>query len=181
MALEWMISEYSPKVVFLVRHPAAVAKSYQRLGWVGTSIDSHFPDGSLKGLFKGRAVPADFWGYSGFFQGAALRIAFDALRGCPDAKVVRYEELCLSPVETFRDLVGFAGLHWSNELNKKILDKSLPSKSLGGGSKNPYGTSRTSAEMANSWRDGISQSQLNAVRDGFLSWGVPVYPREEWV
>jgi hypothetical protein len=93
LACHWFLDRYRPRVVFLVRHPAAVAVSSQRQGWLGPTT-------------------AD-WAVRGRDDARILRTAWEALEGYPDHTTVRYEALCTDPLREFQRLYEFAGLTWT--------------------------------------------------------------------
>ena len=104
----WFIERYQPRVVFLVRHPAAVCYSSECQGWLGSTPDD--------------------WRHRGFEDSESLQIALTALKGYSDHQVVFYETLCERPVDEFRRLYDFAGLTWSTEVAEKVLRYSVESK-----------------------------------------------------
>jgi len=100
LACDWYVRCYHPRVVLLVRHPAAVALSFQRKGWLGTQPDD--------------------WAKNGELQGRALRAALDALGGYPSHKIVSYETLCADPMGGFKSLFDFAGLMWNDWIQEFV-------------------------------------------------------------
>lgn len=91
-ATAWYLRRYRPRLVFLVRHPVAVALSHVKQGWM--------PD-----------EPAA-WPDNGEWQGRNLREAWNAAEAYPAREIVTYEELCADPLGHFRRLFDFAGLAW---------------------------------------------------------------------
>jgi hypothetical protein len=93
----WLVGQFRPRVILLLRHPAAIALSYQQLGW------SDAP-----------------WDRLGERLAKALAEAWRILATYPDSCVIGYEELCLEPEATFRRLYDFAGLAWSDSISDFI-------------------------------------------------------------
>ena len=93
-ACAWYLRRYRPRVIFLLRHPAAVAMSSQKQGWLGPTVDA--------------------WARRGLEDASALRQARDVLKDYPDAQTVFFESLCNDPLRGFRTLFDFAGLTWTD-------------------------------------------------------------------
>jgi hypothetical protein len=108
MACGWFLRRYRPRVIFLLRHLAAVATSAQRERWLGPS-------------------PED-WARRGSENGTTLREAWAALEGYPARETVFYESLCADPVEGFRRLFGFAGLRWDASSVRRVIEASRDSR-----------------------------------------------------
>jgi hypothetical protein len=150
LACEWLVRRYRPRVILLVRHPAAVALSYRKMDWL-----------------KGRAIS---WQAHAVRQARALRAALDSLRDYPEHRVLLYEELCAAPVEHFRRLFDFAGLTWEAQVEKRAQ-----ARSAGGDLDDPWGTSRDSLSMIRLWREQIGDEDLWQVREGFGAFDLPWY------
>lgn len=156
LACAFLVQRFRPKVIFLVRHPAAVVLSYRQRGWWTADTFT--------------------WETMGAQQGAALRAAWDTLKGYSDCRVVEYETLCLEPVEQFQALFDFAGLAWDEAIQAAIVKRST-----GGDRQDPYGTARNSREMADAWRADFPADGLPQLRAGFAAYGLPWYQAEsDW-
>ncbi len=177
LACDWLLQRYRPLVIFLVRHPAAVALSYLKLGWVNINIKNMFfsnqrlINGSLK-QWKTHleAISSDFWERQGAMQGAVLRFAFDKLRIYQDCRIIRYEDLCSEPMKVFQGLFDFTCLSWNEEIKQLIVKRSA-----GGDQNQPYSTSRNSGSMINSWREKLSNKELNRLKDSYCVFDLPWY------
>jgi hypothetical protein len=93
----WLLAEYRPRLIFIIRHPAAVALSYRQLGW-----------------WQGG------WEEQGAYQAKALATAYAAFREYGDCRLVQYERLCREPEAGFADLFAFAGLAWDDAARNTI-------------------------------------------------------------
>jgi hypothetical protein len=89
LACAWFLAQFRPRLILLLRHPAAIALSYRQLGWV-----------------------SEPWDWLGTSLGAGLLAAHQAISGYPDVRVVFYEALCRDPLTGFGQLFDFAGLAW---------------------------------------------------------------------
>jgi len=124
MALPWITVRFRPKIIFLVRHPAAVAASHFRLGWRNVSLEERIPPDMWSSKSR-YGVNADFWTQHGHFQAEALQIALEALENYPDHRLVTYEDLCANPIGIFQDLYGWAGLPWTESVVKKSMKRAV--------------------------------------------------------
>ena len=166
LALNYWVREHRPLVVLLVRHPAAVALSYRRLGWLGN------PDVSADLERPGASV----WEACGRRQGLVQAEALEALDGYPDHRVVRYEVLCGDPVGQFRDLFRFVRLEWTDGVRR-----SVEASGAGGDRAVAFGTRRDSRRMADAWRGTLGPAELADLRRGYEQAGLPWYAAaDDW-
>jgi hypothetical protein len=152
---KWLLGKYQPRLIFLLRHPAAIAHSYHRLGWLRDDQQS--------------------WQNLGAHLGAALRAAYDSLPDASQCQVVSYEALCRNPQAGFRSMYEFAGLTWSTQV------KDFVAETTASGDPNvPHTTQRRSAEMVHAWRSPLTGEQVGALPAGHAASGLPRYPTRDW-
>jgi len=154
-ACAWLVGLYQPRVIFLVRHPAAVALSYARMGWTSRPIHREF----------------------GEHLGSAQRQALDSLASYPDRRFLTYEALCADPVGHFRQLFEFADLAWDSE-----VEAFIQRRTRGGGEailENPYSTARDSQNMIRSWVGHPQDEELAEIRAGYADYDLPWYRSED--
>jgi hypothetical protein len=109
-ACRWYLERYRPRVVFLIRHPAAVATSSQKQAWLGPTVGD--------------------WAQRGVDDGQLLREALTALAHHPEScTTVFFEDLCVDPLNGFRRLYDFAGLKWTGAVAERIVEYSHDSVS----------------------------------------------------
>src|SRR3990170_2048700 len=179
-AAEWLITAYRPRVILLIRHPAAIALSYRRLGWGWDRLDlarfGPYLDTILRPWRTLLERAQGFWEWHGVLQGAALRVAKEALDAWQDHRVVRYEDLCEAPLRRFRDLYAFGGLSWSSRIEAVVEGKSSE-----GDRDDPYQTTRPSREMAFAWRGHVGQADLEQLRAAYTAFNLPWYATsDDW-
>jgi len=151
-ACAWYLERYRPRLVFLVRHPAAVALSWQSFGWVPAT-----PDG---------------WAFNGRHQAEALRDALVAFSDYPMRRIVQYEALCADPARHFEALFEFAGLAW-DQWSRDLVSASTERVSDRSG--------RPTREMIDAWRGKMPPEHLAALREGYRAVDLPWYQRDsEW-
>lgn len=155
-ACAWHVQHYGPRVVLLVRHPAAVALSWQRKGWLGEDPES--------------------WARNGEHQGRALREALDVLTTYPAHRIAVYEDLCADPMTMFRSLFAFANLTWEARAEQFIAERTC--RDDGG---NAWNTSRNSQAMIHGWRQHALQANVTALGRTFGEFSLPWYREEhDW-
>lgn len=151
LACEYFLKRYSPIVILLIRHPAAVALSHRKFGW---------------------------WKQIGEEEGDKiafrLRAALDSLKTYNDYVVIRYEELCAEPLEIFRNLFEFSGLEWDENIEKVIREKTSH-----GDKEKVYSTSRDSRSMIRAWEGQLSDMEINNLKKGYQAYDLPWYQAEE--
>jgi hypothetical protein len=150
LACGWHIEHYAPRVVLLVRHPAAVALSWQRKGWLAANAES--------------------WAANGEAQGRALRSALNALTQYEAQRVVAYEDLCAHPISSFKALYRFAGLTWEARAEQFIAERTRMTDAG-----NTWDTSRNSQEMIQAWRRQAVPAHVDALHKTFSAFGLPWY------
>jgi hypothetical protein len=158
LAIEWYVRALAPTLVYVVRHPAAVAVSLDERGWGWPMYEQRFLEATRPSLPH---VPETFWARIGAIQGIALARA----EVIATAALVAYEDVCRAPSECFRDLYDVCGLRWTD-----AVDASLRASTQGDltrGADDPTGTTRNTAAMADAWRKRITRDQVRDVRAGW--------------
>ena len=127
-SIPWFIERLACTPVVVVRHPAAVASSMKRLGWVfdfnNLLAQPLLMDGLLapyrREIEALSRAPTD----SVTHAGVLWRIIYGTLRGFADELgnllVVRHEALSSSPVEQFEHLSRSLGLHFDGATAEQI-------------------------------------------------------------
>lgn len=179
LALDALVDRFRPRVVYLLRHPAAVARSYKSLGWDGSQLfRSRFAPATLSALEREFTIPHDagFWEQSGALQAIVQHRVMRVLGAWPDHTVVRFEDLCRNPVGGFARLFDFCGLPMTPDLEAEIERSSHAD-----GPYRPGGsdTVRDSRAMAGRWKQEVDADSIAAVRRGYEA-NRPLFYRDEW-
>jgi hypothetical protein len=146
----WLGAAYRPRVILLLRHPAAIALSYRRQGW-WSDKPGH-------------------WQWAGHGFGAALHAVRQSLKSMLEVRVVKYETLCAEPLEQFDDLFKFAGLQWDARLEALVRQRTSTSDDP-----NEWGLNKISSVHINRWRDEITPDELADLRTGYHDYDLPWY------
>lgn len=178
LAIEWISRVYQPRIILLIRHPAAVANSFFKLNWSDPKFEDRFSRETLdRELPERRHIPSSFWAQHGILQGLVLRLALRAFNTCKDFIVVRYEDLCDEPLSTFRRLYDFAELLWNVDIEDQILARSSTGGTADPG---PYDVYRNSKVEAEKWKWEMSREAIEEVRTAYLSLNPSYYLDGEW-
>lgn len=183
LALPWLLETYHPRVIYLVRHPAAVASSYWQLGWRGTEekllqLGPRLMNGPFKRWQDVIQSASGFWQAQGIFQGAVLRLATDSLAGYGDYRIISYEAICSDPEGKLLGLLDFSELTVDESVRQQIVDSSHGTNK---GEQSAYTTRRNSLEMARAWKREVTEEQLAMVQAGFSAFKLPYYASaDDW-
>jgi hypothetical protein len=147
LAADFYVRRYRPKVVMILRHPAAIAESYERMGWL---------DGAFEeiGLLYGTHMAA-------------------ALAACESASltIVRYEDLALDPRNGFRKMLEALDLRLPEDFESAVVELCEARKAP----HDAYEIRRSSRDEAFKWRERISPDEIDAVMRGYLRSPLPYY------
>lgn len=179
LALGWLAERYRPRIVFLVRHPAAVANSYLKLGWSDVQFANRIPVHEWQELRDKLPPLDDFWMEHAAFQGYVTRKALDMLETYGSVSLVRYEDLCEDPLTKFQEIYAFGDLEWTKDIARLIETRS---KASGGSdsSADPYSTARDSKNQIFSWRKHVQEAKITKMRDVYATFELPFYQDGAW-
>lgn len=179
LVLQWLISEYHPKVIYLVRHPVPVANSFFAQGWTSDLSRSIFSEAALSNLeqkfFFGHQ--ADFWEQSGALQAIVQNLVIDTLPLASDFMIVKYEDLCTSPLEQFAKLFDFCELELTAEDTAAIESSTRNRETYKAGT---AGITRDSLAMVDLWRSSVAEENISLARQGYFANHPHLYRHDRW-
>ena len=73
LVLKWYAERYRPRVIYLIRHPAAVANSFEKMGWTSVSLRERMSERANES-FPG---DASFWVQHAALQAITLERSLD--------------------------------------------------------------------------------------------------------
>jgi sulfotransferase family protein len=150
LATDFFVRQYSPRVVLILRHPAAVADSFERMGWRDQTFEEfayHY------GTQMAQAIEASKKGWS---------------------MVVFYEDLANDPIARYATLFSSLGIRKPAQF-EKVLAEFCESQNYQG---HPYGIRRSSRIEANKWRTNLTRTQIDAVMKGYFRSSLKYYRAE---
>jgi hypothetical protein len=158
------------RIVFLIRHPCGVAASVLR-GEESTKFTAG-PSSEDKGFFqllaetepaRSRHLTVERFLEMSPVERVAWRWALlnektlDDLSGLPNCTVVRYEDLCESPLELSRELFQFAGLSWNQQTEGFVTLSTTKNDS------SYYGVFKDPRQSAYKWKEQLSAEVVDTI------------------
>jgi hypothetical protein len=176
LVLERLWERFRPKIVFLVRHPVPVTRSFQALGWTGDQFRTRFSPQTLAAFEQEHTLPtqASLWEQGGAFQAMAQNLVMGFLSGI-DHVVLRYEDVCKHPISEFGRIFEFCGLPFSSAVQEEIEHSSQAKVRYVPGT---YDTARNSLDMKDRWKREVDPEHIEQVRRGYFAYR-PIFYREE--
>jgi len=114
----------SVKIIYLVRHPFSVAKSYQALNWRSSNLFSkRFNKQTLEDInnLAPNIQKESVWVQMGYLQGWVEALVKNSLPENSNlTEIVRYEDICQTPEDKFKQLFDFANFNYSSDVLKRI-------------------------------------------------------------
>lgn len=174
--LEWLIGNFRPRIIYLVRHPVATASSFKQLEWHGSQFEPRISRTTLR-----KKIPHydkfthSFWAEHGALQAFLLQEALKFADEYADMRLVKYKDICADPLTLFRDLYSFAQLEWNDTVERKIQNHlhSEPNNT------DPFSTYRDTAQEAKKWKKQVPAEKIAEVKDAWLSFDLPFY-QNDW-
>jgi len=183
----WLADEFDAQVVVMVRHPAAFAYSLKRKGW--TFPFNHFLEQPR--LMKDHLQPyreeitrfnerhQPITAQAGLLWTVIYYTVSEFLADHPDWIVVRHEDLARSPEHGFRDLYDQLGLSYTPACRRAVVESSR--------SENPTESpdrakeiQRDSQGLIGRWREGLSEEEIETVREYTEQVAEEWYDRSTW-
>jgi hypothetical protein len=150
LAADFLVRRYAARIVLILRHPAAVADSFRRMGWLKDEFEAF---GYEYGTHLAQAITA-----SG--KSSLTKILYEDLAGDPRAQFLQlFAELALRPPAKY----------------ETIIHEYCEEAKLATG---PYEIRRSSQNEIHKWRHNLSAPQVSAVKNGYLRSALQYY-REE--
>ena len=174
--LDWLVKNFQPRIVYLIRHPAAVASSFNQLGYNGKQLESRFSKETLERYKNCMQYTHSFWAEHGAMQAIILKEIINQAKEYDNFRLVQYEHLCQNPVSVFKDLYNFAELKWNHQVESRILDRSRPQVV----NSHDFSTQRNSAYEMNKWKHTISMDDMTELKEAYLAFAPPYYT-SDWL
>ena len=127
LIIDYIISEFEPYIIYLIRHPVDVANSFYAKGWHGEQFKSRYTNSSLSMLKEKYNISFndDFYCQSGSIQAITQNIVMNVLKTYPYYTIVKYEDVCSDPFKVVNEVYNKLGLNFNNEIENIIMQKSF--------------------------------------------------------
>ena len=166
-AAELYCKHFHPTILFLVRHPAAVALSFWEQGWLAS------PDVMLYAAnFNG-----DEWEKFGYAYGIAIKTAWDTIRkfSYPN-RIIVYDELASNPLAEFKKILEYLDVKVPGNFDDVINEYCFTGAATQG-----YHIRRVSSMMIAKWKHKLDADTVSKIRRGYLKSGFDYYNAEsDW-
>ena len=179
-SVEWMHARWNPEILIVVRHPCGCARSVYKAGiyvheaerLARIAHDDYIREqlGDLAEHAMTASTPLEI---SSAIWAIKNYVVLKAMERHPDWHVVRYEDVCADPVDTFRTLFHTYGLNWSDGMEHWI--ESTTQHDVPGA----YSTSRITAHRVGAWRRTLSKAEIHQVRHMVEPFDLPFYDGED--
>ncbi len=162
LALEYWVKAYSPLIIFIIRHPAAIAASYTELGWQENSDVRDTPSEGCQSSYEifGRRV------------GEVYQQAFEVLDKYSSHLVVKYEDLVDNEFAELSKIALFCGLSLPKSLFIPVPTDRKPAVSA---KQSPFSLNRRSSDQSNKWLKLLTSSQIDDIQKGYRHYSNLVY------
>jgi Sulfotransferase family len=185
MSAEWLSDRFHMDVVVMIRHPAAFASSIKRLGWPGALQDMLGQPMLMRDVLAPfrTEIEAAVRGVDIIDQ-AILEWRIDHYvigryrSSRPDWLFVRHEDIARDPVPRFRELFSRLGLRFTDEVRSEIASTADPSNPAEPA--DPYDIKRNSRSSIATWRDRLTEAEIERVYRGTRDIWPEFYTEEDW-
>ncbi len=179
---EIMITRFDFKIVFVVRHPAALYAAWERLGWLHDFrpwieqpdfVADHF--GEFAGMID--SCPRDILSYTALQWLVSYSYMEKIKLQYPEnVMVVRHEDLCVNAKKGFAEIFRFAGIGFTNEIASRLADITEGS-GVNQVSRNfSQLEKRDSVKLSVKWKDQVSREQLERIMEITALLSEQLYP-----
>lgn len=179
LAIKWFMDNYKPRIIYIIRHPAAVANSFSALGWMGSRyFKIMFSERIRQNVkFKYDKFDTSFWSSFGAVQSVITNMSMEVLKNYGDYKIIKHEDVCSDPLETFRQLYRFADLKWDSDIEELIIAQSDSEEPSATGE---YGEKRNSGSIINKWKNEMDQNAIDELKAAYLACDPSYYNADQW-
>lgn len=184
---EWLASTFDMDVVVLIRHPAAFIASLKRLKQ--SHPFSHFLEQPLLmrdhlGAFEAEIKENSENQYDVIDQGILLwRLIYYVLMKYREKRTdwtfVRHEDLALDPVGRYQNLFNALNLEFSSNSLRAVQQHSASSNPVDSHQREDV-FKRNSPATTRIWKERLTQSEINRIREGVNDICAHFYSDEEW-
>jgi Sulfotransferase family len=161
LSVEWIAARFPVRVVVVLRDLLNIVSSWVQLRWLaggGDDVLESLDPATRDRLATEHDIPPPLRDASPLARGAwllgMLGLALeDAAAKHPEWVVVRHEELCRAPNESFREAAVRSGLEWTVEADRTLANLNRP----GSGTE----VHRVASELPDVWRSRLAPQHLS--------------------
>lgn len=185
----WLARTFDMHVVVLVRHPAAFAWSYKRIGEPNRFADllgqaalmqDHLESfaGQIARAARG---PRDPIGEAALLWRIVYTVVADQVDRHPDWTLRRHEDLCLAPHVEIPKLLEAVGLADCRRVRRRIAATTAPGNPVEARGSELHRLRRDSRRTVTAWRRRLTPREIRRVREGTADVATRFYGPASWL
>lgn len=174
ICVEYLWEVFKPLIIFVIRHPCAMANSWNNLNYEVTSrleillAQDILVEKYLEGFIKHLRKSDDYFFQIGAYWGASYYIMDQISSAYMDWQWVTHESLCYELLDGYKKLLN----HFNIKIRKKSKKFIQEHNQARNSSNNPYSTFRDSTGEPKKWEKTLKKEQISAVLDGATPFGI---------
>lgn len=185
VSVDWFEQRLGVQSVIIMRHPAAFVASLKNRGWFFDFSDWVRQKELLDGPFRdfreevARAAenPPDIIDQGCLLWNCLARHVIGLMEARPERIVVRHEDFCADPLGAFRSLFDRLQLDWHPRTQRFVRKTSFQE---GAESSSDAFWFRNSQTVAKSWKNRLSQDEVDNIREATADHASRFYSPEDW-
>jgi hypothetical protein len=179
---DFLAQRYGWKVIILVRHPAAVAASFNRVEWPSdldrilqqkTLIQKYFSEIPLE-KYRDRLEKISLLWLM------VMSVLTRFLEKNKDWILVRHEDLCRNPLGEFEKIFEKLNIFFSKKMKNKIIS-STQSETVTPENKNPFHLKRNSRKLACAWQGQLTAEEIEKIKSIVRPVSDHYYSDQDWM
>lgn len=167
LAVEWIVAQFQPQVVVVVRHPLNIVASWMELGWGGCSLDTN--PKIVERYVRRWDLPALPHTCSRLSRvawevGLLLSVLRSSAEAHPEWRLVIHEQMCSDPTGQFQELFAALGLRWTDAARLHLARSNRDAQGLV--------TMRVAGDQPERWRKRLTGDQVREISGVLASFPV---------
>jgi hypothetical protein len=183
LSSEWLAETFSMIVIGLIRHPAAFVLSLKKKNW-GFPFSQlrqqpQLLDDHLSAYADSIRKPPESFIEQGALAWLCLNHVFTTyIQNHPDWHIWRYEDICLEPVSSFKEIYRQSGLRFTPRTEKTVQDYSSQHNPVE--YTQDHLIKRNSFTLRDFWRSELSREEILAIHRIVEPISYKYYSPEDW-
>jgi hypothetical protein len=168
---EHLIKKYNFKIVFVIRHPAAIFNSRKKLNWIFNYYNWEKQEDFLNDFFRERKN-CDINYEKNILLNSSLHwlTCYDYIKSIyqifpENTHLVRHEDLCFNPIDNFKKLFEFLDLEYNGKIKSNIINLTSGNKIEKSTTDLAKLEKRNAEKLVFKWKNNISEKELSKIRD----------------
>lgn len=188
VSAEWLEKTFGMQVVVLVRHPAGLVSSIKRLNW--SFPFSHFTRQPLlmrdhlhpytEQLESYARKPTDFIDQGILQWNLVHKVIVEYRNQHEDWIFLRHEDVARQPVAGFRHVFQLLDLRFSSRVRSVVQEHTSSANPTEVPPERAFSTRRDSRATVWQWRERLTESEIERIRDGTRDLAREFYSDEDW-